>query len=40
VAAAEAALADRACPADLRDAVAEQTAIIREVIAARAVPAG
>jgi aminopeptidase N len=36
VAAAENALAGRALPEDLRDAVAEQTAIIREVITARA----
>jgi aminopeptidase N len=36
VAAAQAALASLAMPEDLRNAVAEQTAIIREVIAARA----
>ena len=35
VAAAQAALASQALPADLRDAIAEQTAIIREVITAR-----
>jgi aminopeptidase N len=35
VAAAQAALASRALPEDLRNAVAEQTAIIREVIASR-----
>ena len=35
VAAAQAALASRALPEDLHNAVAEQTAIIREVIAAR-----
>jgi hypothetical protein len=37
VAAAQAALAGAAMPEDLRNAVAEQTAIIREVIAARVV---
>jgi hypothetical protein len=36
VAAAQAALAGAAMPADLGNAVAEQTAIIREVMAARA----
>jgi hypothetical protein len=35
VTAAEAALASRALPEDLRNAVAEQTAIVREVIASR-----
>jgi hypothetical protein len=34
-AAARAALASKALPEDLRNAVAEQTAIIREVIASR-----
>jgi hypothetical protein len=35
VTAAEAVLASRALPEDLRNAVAEQTAVIREVIASR-----
>jgi hypothetical protein len=35
VEAAQAALASRTLPEDLRNAVAEQTAIIREVIASR-----